>query len=763
MTLLSFNLAQKNHSQSLETVLSIQESSEQIIPKTQFVQENSLGLSLLLAIPLLIGALAFLNLGKLFKPQPNNNEEQDENIIPTFFSLDIAINNVRLSNYLKVNIAANVMIKVENQEEKKAIQAFGGAENVNEVTISNFVSKRIEHLIRKQISDLIKGKNPNSKFDEKIKKIEEEIGDLTTAIKPYEQWNNGSDFNDLSESIQRVINGIKEDYTHPKETKEQLNTLINQFNTTITKIDLSTPTNDHQPGLSQDFNNINQFIKDKDIDKLIENLNNKIDNLSPNGENDTVFIKNLKSLNNELYVIHDKIKDINKNNSQPMEFSSELENIISELKKAKNKFSSFEENYTKNQEKEQTFNDNLSDKLKEVKNEIDKFETSETEKKKKKKEQEDEITRIITEIESTITNFKIQEQLDLMQKVYNINDITMEETTKNILASVGLVIEGKIIITNVEENDNYDPNSLLDSLAIKERNKLMQNSLRTSRLLELEVNKIVEIKQLETEKKISEYELENEKEMTLKRLKIEQEIEKKQMIYDKESLRQTEEIQLAQLKQEQNIEEKRLEVEASIQTKEEKENTKVEEAKMQQEIQLAEQTKNLQIIQLNNQQAVEVQEMQILAAILKEETNKLKEEKEKLKVEESIKTAIEEEKDKSRFLKALNTAMTAEQEATAIEALAQAEGKRYELIPPNNTAQMNQIIKELMLKMIETGKWTELATVLEKLQPQLGNNNFYTFSADKGDGVNQLMLSSSGMLLLKTLLDNMKNENGTNS
>lgn len=739
MKLPSFNLAQTNHNQSIETVLSIQESSENTIPKIQFVQENSLGLGLFLAIPLLMTLFSFL---RSRGEDTESSYDDDENMIPTFFNLDVAINNVRLSNYLKVNISANIMIKVK--DEKKAIQAFGGAENVNELTISNFINRRIEHLIRNQISNLIKTEKPNSEFDEKLKNVEQEVSDLSTAIKSYGKLSDGSDFNDLSESIQKVINGIKEDYTNPKQTQEQLEKLIYQFDQTIQKIKLSTQTNDNQSVLSQNLKGINESLTE---------LAGNITFLSSNSENNTEFTKELTGLTNKMYSIYKDIKDTDIDNSQPMELSSELKNITNELKEAKENVRNFQDNYTTSQNKEETFNDKLSEDLKRVTDKINTFE-------REKKEQEDDITLIINKIESTITNFKLEEQLAFMQKVYNINNLKTEEIKIKNLELLGLEIVD-FIVSNVEENDNYDSNSFLDSLAIKERNKLMQNSLKTSQLLELEINKTIEIKQLETEKKISEYELENEKEITLKKLKIEQEIEEQQISYDTQSLRETEKIQLAQLEQERNIEVRRLAVEALIQAKEEEENTKVEQAKMAQEIELAEQTKALQLLQLENQQAVEVKEMEILANILKEEKAKLDEEKVKVQVEESIKTVIEEEKEKCRLNKAQNTAKTAEQEAIAISHLARAEGERYNLIPPNNTAQINQIIKELILNIIKKDKLTELATVLEKLQPELGNNNFYTFPADKGDGVNQLMLSSSGMLLLKTLLENMKNENGT--
>ncbi|HAC63417.1 MAG TPA: hypothetical protein DCF68_07720 [Cyanothece sp. UBA12306] len=731
MTFPSFNLAQTNQNQSIETVLIPQESSDNSIPTMQFLHENSLGLGLFLAIPLLIGTLAFLGIGGLFQSKHNHDEDQDENKIPTFLNLDVAINNVRLSNYLKVNIMANVRIKVENNEN--TIQTFGSAENFNELTISNFVSKRIENLIRQQISNLIKQEKSDSKEIKDLKTVAQKLKNLSEDMNSFWKSSDGVNLNYLSESIKEFIDDIEEDNSNQEEKQEQLSQLITKFNNTIEKIESSTKTNDNQSVLNQNLTNIHESLMNSAGEILLS---------TDNSEESTKFTGELKRLIEEMKKIYESIiNDTNRDDSQPMELSSELKNTIEELKKAKKYFSDFE-----SQQEGKSLKDDLPQSLKTVQKKIDSFEQKQKEIEEKQEKWEGDITSTIKEIKSNIINYTLEEQLALMDEVYNIEKKKISSINQELL---GLKIED-FIITNVEENDNYNPNSLLDSLAIGKRNELMQDSLENSKLIELETNKIIEIQKLK-----------NEKVIKLKKLKIDQEIEEKEMIYETQSLRETEEIQLAQLEQERKIEQKRLEVQAAIQMTEEQENATVEREKMKQEEALAEQTKNLQITQLTNQQEVEEREITILTAILQKEKAKLDEEIKKVKVEESIKTAIEEEKEKCRLMKAENTAKTAKQEAEAIKGLAEAEGKRYQLIPPNNTAQMNQMIKELLLEIIKKDKLPE---VLEKLTPQagvLGNNNFYTFPAEKGDGVNQLMLSSSGMLLLKTLLDNMKSENGT--
>ena len=50
-------------------------------------------------------------------------------------------------------------------------------------------------------------------------------------------------------------------------------------------------------------------------------------------------------------------------------------------------------------------------------------------------------------------------------------------------------------------------------------------------------------------------------------------------------------------------------------------------------------------------------------------------------------------------------------------------------------------------------KLPELAAALAPKSGVLGNSNVYTFPGDNGEGVNQLMLSTSGMLLLNTLME----------
>jgi len=95
-----------------------------------------------------------------------------------------------------------------------------------------------------------------------------------------------------------------------------------------------------------------------------------------------------------------------------------------------------------------------------------------------------------------------------------------------------------------------------------------------------------------------------------------------------------------------------------------------------------------------------------------------------------------------------------ENEAKTIERLAEAEGKRYHLIPATDADRTAQMIRELAPKLIEN--LPQVVEIAKALAPQagiLGDSNIYNFPNGNGEEINKLMLSTSGMLLIQSLLN----------
>ena len=363
---------------------------------------------------------------------------------------------------------------------------------------------------------------------------------------------------------------------------------------------------------------------------------------------------------------------------------------------------------------------------------------------------------------------------DLHKKRQDLSQ-EVESSLTSSLNTLGLTVND-IVIGNIEENENYSANNYFDAKILEERTEIIQHAIRQNRIQELETQQAIREKELETQQAIREKELETQQAIREKELETEKKIrtdelntekdirnqelttgrliENEEIEFEEHSLDNNQKIETAKLNQEKAIEVLRLQVEADIQVAEEQENSKVEQEKIKQDLAIAQENKQLQLLQAQVQGTVEMQELQVLITILRKEQEKLTAEIERAKTEEAVKTAIQEEKADCRHKIAQKAAQAAKEEANAIKALTEAEGERYKLIPPNDVARIAQMIQELAPQLME--KLPELAEALEALAPKagvLGDSNVYTFPGSNGEGLNQLMLSTSGMLLIKTLME----------
>ena len=333
------------------------------------------------------------------------------------------------------------------------------------------------------------------------------------------------------------------------------------------------------------------------------------------------------------------------------------------------------------------------------------------------------------------------------------------------LERLGLEVN-EIAIGNIEENENYSANNYFDAKIIEERTEIIQQAICQRRIKELETQKQIREKELETqeairkkelatEKNIRTEELDTEQQIRNKELAISRHIEKIEIEFETVSLTENQTIETAKLMQEQAIEVLRLQVEAEIKIAEEQQDSRVEKEKIKQDIEVAVENEKLQSKQAEIQQTLETKELDVLIAVLIKEQEKLIAERERAKAQEAVNTAIEAEKADCRHITAQKAAEAAREEANAIEALTKAESERYQLMPPTDSARMaqiiQQIIKELAPQLME--KLPELAKALAPQPGVLGDSNVYTFPGVNGEGVNQLILATSGMLLLNTLME----------
>ncbi len=346
---------------------------------------------------------------------------------------------------------------------------------------------------------------------------------------------------------------------------------------------------------------------------------------------------------------------------------------------------------------------------------------------------------IIPRTESSIREAIGQKKLEELNQDRDALKSKIETSLMQGLKKIGLDID-TVVISNIEENENYSPNNYLDAQVLEKRTEKIQEAIQKSRIAELNAQKVIQLQ-----------ELENEQEIQTRQLNIDDEIEIEEIRLKTESLTRIKVFEKAKFTQEKEIEEERLKTEADIQVKEEEENSRVEQAKIFQAITIANGNKELQTKLATNQEAVETAEINAMKTIIEAEKDKLEAEKAKATAQEAINSAIAEEKADCRIKIAEKAAIAATHEATAITALTTAESDRYNKIPPTDAARTAQIIQTLAPSVI-----AQLPELAEALKPQdgvLGNSNVYTFPGGNGDGMNQLMLSTSGILFLNTLME----------
>jgi uncharacterized membrane protein YqiK len=411
-------------------------------------------------------------------------------------------------------------------------------------------------------------------------------------------------------------------------------------------------------------------------------------------------------------------------------------------------------------------------------------------------------TKSLAEIDSDKLGFA-QEVLNLVQQD---------------LGKVGLTLNN-IAISEIQESDTYDTNNFFDAQGVRLRTETIQRSIQQKREVELTTQVAIEQKELDAQKRSLQIEQEKEDAQLAQQLQIEALKAQREREIQEAREREAATTQRTIILQARSVEEEEIrkklavqqsQIEADIALEERNKELKVAQTLQRQEAEVAEITRQ-QTVESNRLQAqVQIAESDRLAKLAQEDVNiavankkrdSLLADAERARAESGVVTAAEVEKAERiqrlavisaekdaqeqrvkeqnvveidvfrRRRQAEIAQQAAELEAEAIRtladanrdrALAEAEGIRAQVEAKNVISNAN------LTAQIITTMWPELAErlpeVLQALAPQpgvLGDARIYSFPGANGNGsgvqdVNKLMLSTSGLALINTLLDEGK-------
>ncbi|MCA2682913.1 MAG: hypothetical protein IM504_19300 [Microcystis sp. M038S2] len=355
----------------------------------------------------------------------------------------------------------------------------------------------------------------------------------------------------------------------------------------------------------------------------------------------------------------------------------------------------------------------------------------------------------------------------------NRTEVGKEATTilGNCLNPLGLTVR-ELVIGEVEESANYTADNYFDAKAVEARTKVIQPAILATRTEELE-----------TEEKIRKQELEKGRDIRLTELAIGIELENQELIHQETSLKNLETLEKVEKRKtdheliiEKYQNEKEKELQEAIETSELALKKKLEIAelndkkeleslkhkteieiqlnKLLQDTDLIEKNKTFRVKQAKVNQEIETEEIAATILIISKEKERLEKEIERAEAEQAVTTAIEKAQAERQKLQAEIAAESVENEAKTIERLAEAEGKRYHLIPATDAERTAKMVRDLAPQLIEN--LPQVVEIAKALAPQagiLGDSNIYTFPNGNGEEINKLMLSTSGMLLIQSLLN----------
>ena len=390
---------------------------------------------------------------------------------------------------------------------------------------------------------------------------------------------------------------------------------------------------------------------------------------------------------------------------------------------------------------------------------------------------------------------------------------------QNDLKKVGLTLNN-IAISEIEESDTYDENNFFDAQGVRLRTETIQKSIQQKREVELETQVAIEQRELEAEKQTLEIikqkedaNLTQQKDVEFLRAQQQREIQETKdqeaAKIEKNKILQEQEVEEEKISKELIIKQKRIAV--NIELEEQNKQLKVTQTLQQQETEVAEinRKKMIQASQLDAQAEVataeqqsKIAQQQAAIAIANKERERFDSEAEKAQAEAAVMTAQEVEKAQREQRLVVITAeqeaqkiriseqnvveidvfrrrrqaeiarQAAELEAESIRTLADA--NKYKMLAE---AQSKQALIEAENALSNANRtadlikdlWPQLAPqlpyILQSLAPQpgvLGDAKIYAFpglNGNNGNGtgdISKLMLSTSGLTLINSLLDEGK-------
>lgn len=412
-------------------------------------------------------------------------------------------------------------------------------------------------------------------------------------------------------------------------------------------------------------------------------------------------------------------------------------------------------------------------------------------------------TKSLAEIDSDKLGFA-QEVLNLMQPD---------------LAKVGLTLNN-IAVSEIQESDTYDTNNFFDAQGVRLRTETIQKSIQQKREVELATQVAIEQKELDAEKRSLQILQEKETARLEQQLQVESLKAQREREIEESKVKELAATQRAKILQEKTVEEEQIrkqlsvqqsQIQADIALEEQQKKLKVAQALQQQEADLAEITRQKTVESQRLEAQVQVAESERLARIAQEDAaiaiatkrkESLEADAERARAEAGVTTATELEIAERQRQLAVIAAERAAQEkriadqnvveidvfrrrrqaeiarqAAELEAesirtlaaaqrdklLAEAEGLEAELAARNLISTPNLTAQTLITLWPELSE--KLPEIVKALAPQpgvLGDARIYAFPGAGGNGngkspdVNQLLLSTSGLSLINTLLEEGK-------
>jgi uncharacterized membrane protein YqiK len=387
------------------------------------------------------------------------------------------------------------------------------------------------------------------------------------------------------------------------------------------------------------------------------------------------------------------------------------------------------------------------------------------------------------------------------------------------LKKVGLTLNN-IAISEIEESDSYDLSNFFDAQGVRLRTETIQRSVQQKREVELSTQVAIEQRELDAQKQSLRIGQETESARLEQQFEIESLKAQREREIQEARDREAATIQRTKISQDKSVEEEEIrrrlslqqsQIEADISLEERSKQLKVAQAQQKQEAEIAEISRQQSVDASRLEAQVRVAEAERLSRIAKQEAEiaiaqkereRFAAEAERAQAESAVSTATEVEKAEREKRLSLIIAereaeerriseqnvveidvfrrrrqaeiarQAAELEAESIrtlaqanrdKALAEAEGQRA-LFEAENALSDSKLSAKLI-----TTIWPDLSDklpeIVKALAPQpgiLGDTRIYAFpgaNGSNGNGtgdINKLLLSTSGLSLINTLLDEGK-------